>query len=120
MKILIADDIVMIRKDIIRALTEILPDAEFLQTGNADKAVEIVRQTEGIVLVIMDEDLGPWSMRGSQAIREIRTFSEVPIVYFSSAPDSKLAEEADQLKVDMASGLFGVSRVARRFHETAK
>ena len=79
-KILICDD----EKDIVRAL-EIYLKAEgyeTIPTYNGKQAIDILKKTPDISLVLMDIMMP--EKDGIEAISEIRTFSNVPVIFLSA------------------------------------
>ncbi len=88
MRVLITDDEVRIRRlvgDFLRR-----DGFEILEAANGQQAVDIVRETPNLSLVIMDVMMPV--LDGVDATREIRTFSKVPIIMLTAK-----SEEEDEL-----------------------
>ena len=90
MKILIADDEIEIRK-ILRLLLE-NAGYEIVEAQDGAKAVAAIRQDRDIDLCIMDIMMP--TMSGVEAIREIREFSTLPVLFLTARSLESDKEEA--------------------------
>ena len=90
MRILIADDEIEIRK-VLRLLLE-NAGYEIVEAQDGLRAVEAVRQDRSIDLCIMDIMMP--NMTGVQAVREIREFSTLPILFLTARSLESDKEEA--------------------------
>lgn len=90
MRILIADDEIEIRK-VLRLLLE-NAGYEIVEAQDGLRAVESVRQDRNIDLCIMDIMMP--NMSGVQAVREIREFSSLPVLFLTARSLESDKEEA--------------------------
>ena len=90
MRILIADDEIEIRK-VLRLLLENV-GYEIVEAQDGLRAVEAVRQDRSIDLCIMDIMMP--NMTGVQAVREIREFSTLPVLFLTARSLESDKEEA--------------------------
>jgi two-component system cell cycle sensor histidine kinase/response regulator CckA len=92
--ILVVDD----EPAILRMLTEVLKGSEFsvLTTTRGDKAIEMYRQHEGkIDVVLLDLQMHPWN--GLQILKELRRINpQVRVAFMSGSPsEGSVAEMMD-------------------------
>jgi PAS domain S-box-containing protein len=68
---------------------------DVIHASNGQKAVEIMREPEcGVDLILMDIDLGN-GMEGTDAAREILRFMNAPIVFLVSRTDKEIAKKTE-------------------------
>lgn len=85
LKILVVDDETRMRKLVKDFLTK--QDFEVLEAGNGEEAVEIFFEKKDIALIILDVMMP--RMDGWEACREIRRYSQVPIIMLTAKSDEK-------------------------------
>ncbi len=82
MKILVADDHVMIREALVPLIEQIADDIEVIQAGDFNTALECVLEARELGLVILDLEMP--GMNGSEGLRAMRMrIPEVPVVILS-------------------------------------
>lgn len=85
LKILVVDDEARMRKLVRDFLVK--QDFEVLEAGDGEKAVEIFYDNKDIALIILDVMMP--KMDGWEACREIRRYSQVPIIMLTAKSDEK-------------------------------
>ena len=85
LKILVVDDESRMRKLVRDFLVK--QDFEVLEAGDGEKAVEIFYDNKDIALIILDVMMP--KMDGWEACREIRRYSQVPIIMLTAKSDEK-------------------------------
>ena len=107
-----------------------------LIAGTGEKAIEMVRVTPGIDLVLMDIDLGP-GIDGTEAAARILKDHDLPVVFLSSHTEPVVVEKVERItsygyvvkdssyvvlnaSIRMAFRLFEANRAVRLSHETYK
>jgi two-component system invasion response regulator UvrY len=108
MKIILADDHVMVRSGVHRILQEAFPTSQIAEVGNANELLELVKQ-EPWDLVISDISMPPGDS-GLDAIKKIKQFSPKTAVIIMSMHSPEMyavraikAGAAGYLSKDMAS-----------------
>ncbi len=82
MKILVADDHVMIREALVPLIEQIADDIEVIQAGDFNTALERVLEARELGLVILDLEMP--GMNGSEGLRAMQMrIPEVPVVILS-------------------------------------
>ena len=84
-KILVVDDESRMRKLVRDFLVK--QDFEVLEAGDGEKAVEVFYEQKDIALIILDVMMP--KMDGWEACREIRRYSQVPIIMLTAKSDEK-------------------------------
>ncbi|HBI61390.1 MAG TPA: DNA-binding response regulator [Lachnospiraceae bacterium] len=85
LKVLVVDDEARMRKLVRDFLVK--QDFEVLEAGDGEKAVEIFYDNKDIALIILDVMMP--KMDGWEACREIRQYSQVPIIMLTAKSDEK-------------------------------
>lgn len=84
MKILIADDNALIRKNVIRLLKDHCEGLSFIEAGNSGEIIESVKNGD-IDFLIMDVNLP--GMSGLEVLKRIKSkHSHLPVIIFSMLP----------------------------------
>lgn len=100
MKILIADDHQLLADALTQLVKENEADAEVLQAGTLDDALDKLENDKAVEIVLVDYDLP--GMNGVQGLSRLRDKNpQVPCAIFSGSPDMRLATNA------LASGAAG-------------
>lgn len=100
MKILIADDHQLLADALTQLVKENEADAEVLQAGSLDDALDQLDRDQAVEIVLVDYDLP--GMNGVQGLSRLRDkHPKVPCAIFSGSPDVRLATSA------LASGAAG-------------
>ena len=85
LKVLVVDDEARMRKLVRDFLVK--QDFEVLEAGDGEKAVEVFYEQKDIALIILDVMMP--KMDGWEACREIRRYSQVPIIMLTAKSDEK-------------------------------
>ena len=85
LKVLVVDDEARMRKLVRDFLVKL--DFEVLEAGDGEKAVEVFYEQKDIALIILDVMMP--KMDGWEACREIRRYSQVPIIMLTAKSDEK-------------------------------
>ena len=85
LKVLVVDDEARMRKLVRDFLVK--QDFEVLEAGGGEKAVEVFYEQKDIALIILDVMMP--KMDGWEACREIRRYSQVPIIMLTAKSDEK-------------------------------
>lgn len=85
LKVLVVDDEARMRKLVRDFLVK--QDFEVLEAGDGERAVEIFYDNKDIALIILDVMMP--KMDGWEACREIRRYSQVPIIMLTAKSDEK-------------------------------
>ena len=85
LKVLVVDDEARMRKLVRDFLVK--QDFEVLEAGDGEKAVEVFYEQKDIALIILDVMMP--KMDGWEACREIRRYSQVPIIMIKEKSDEK-------------------------------
>ena len=85
LKVLVVDDEARMRKLVRDFLVK--QDFEVLEAGDGEKAVEVFYEQKDIALIILDVMMP--KMDGWEACREIRRYSQVPIIMMTAKSDEK-------------------------------
>ncbi|RKI41669.1 DNA-binding response regulator [bacterium D16-51] len=85
LKVLVVDDEARMRKLVRDFLVK--QDFEVLEAGDGEKAVEVFYEHKDIALIILDVMMP--KMDGWEACREIRRYSQVPIIMLTAKSDEK-------------------------------
>ncbi len=89
MKVLVADDHAVLRQGLKQIVMEGIPQADFLEAGNAKETLEILRR-QTLDLLVLDIFLP--DRNGMQVLKEIRRdYPCLPVLILSSAPEEQMA-----------------------------
>jgi two-component system, NarL family, invasion response regulator UvrY len=92
MKILVADDHVVLRRGLIEILAEEFPDAEFGEAGTTQETLDRLGETDWTLLVL---DLSMPGRSGFDVLSETRQRRPpLPVLVLSQAPEEQLAVRA--------------------------
>jgi len=96
----IAKTILLVEDEIILAMTEKMSLEKYgytvITAQSGEKAVEIVKNTAGIDLVLMDIDLGS-GMDGTQTAAQILSTRDIPVVFLSSHTEPSIVEKTEKI-----------------------
>lgn len=95
-KVLVVDDESRMRKLVKDFLTK--QDFEVLEAGNGEEALDIFYENKGIALIILDVMMP--KMDGWEVCKEIRSYSEVPIIMLTAKGDERDELQGFELGVD--------------------
>jgi DNA-binding NarL/FixJ family response regulator len=89
MKILLADDHVVLRKGLVQILADAFPDAHFGEASDAQEALDTLDRDRWDVLVL---DIFMPGRSGLEVLHEVKTrHPGLPVLVLSSAPEEQLA-----------------------------
>lgn len=89
MKILVADDHIVLRKGLVQILAEAFPEAEFGETGATPETLALLARRRWDLLVL---DIFMPGRGGLEVLRETRQqYPRLPVLVLSSAPEEQMA-----------------------------
>jgi len=89
LKILIADDHVVVRNGVIRSLTSYFPNAAFGEAGNASEVLSLVQESKWDLVIL---DINMPGRSGIDVLKEIKeNFPKTPVIIFSMYPEDQFA-----------------------------
>ena len=89
LKILIADDHVVVRNGIIKSLMACFPDAGFGEAGNAADVMRLVYERKWDLIIL---DISMPGRSGMEVLKEIKeNFPKTPVIIFSMYPEDQFA-----------------------------
>ncbi len=98
MRVLLVDDHALFRDGLKLVLKQLGEEVEISECGTCEEAYEIIKESEGFNLILLDVDLPVIS--GIEGLQEFRKLDpSAPIVFLSGADDQKLIRKALELGV---------------------
>ncbi len=89
LKILIADDHIVVRNGIIKSLMTSFPDAGFREAGNAADVMRMVYESKWDLIIL---DINMPGRSGMDVLKEIKeNFAKTPVIIFSMYPEDQFA-----------------------------
>ena len=120
MKYLIVEDEKEIKEPLATELRRSKDVTAVIITGSGEKAIEIFRQDPEIGFIALDLTLNEDKMYGMDVLKEIREFSDVPIVILSTDKDPNRQIEARDLGANgyLVKEIFESPLAIRQYFES--